>query len=102
MAYEQERFIQEMQLRVNEAEETYIDRIRERIEELQANDINLLFSYLYRLDIEEGRLKELIQRSFAGHFADELAWEIWQRQKQRLQHKKDWPVPPVSDKEWEL
>ena len=98
----QEQFNLDMQVKPDEAEKTYIDRIRRRIEELQASDLNLLFSYLYRLDIEEGRLKELIRRSFAGNFAEELAEEIWQRQKQRLQHKKDTPVRPITDKDWEL
>ncbi|MEO6190523.1 MAG: hypothetical protein ABIO44_09415 [Saprospiraceae bacterium] len=85
-----------------EEEQVYIDRIQVRIEELQNQDLNLLFSYLYRLDIEEKKILEIINHTGQGFFARELAKEIWFRQKERMKFKKDFPVSKIKDNDLEF
>ncbi len=86
----------------SEAENDYILRIKSRIEELINTDVNLLFSYLYRLDIEEMRIKEIIQRVEPDFFSEALAREIWVRQKERTRQKQAIKVTPIRDKDWEI
>ncbi len=85
-----------------ESEENYIRRIKERVEQLISEDINLLFSYLYRLDVEEWKIQELIKNTPSDLFSEKLASEIWNRQKIRLQHKKDIIVPKIKEEGWDL
>lgn len=70
-------------------EEAMIEQIRERVQELMDTNADLLFSYLYRLDVLEHKIKGALRHPTLP--ADEaLAQLIWERQKQRLQTKKDY------------
>ncbi|MDX1684327.1 MAG: hypothetical protein R3275_03770 [Saprospiraceae bacterium] len=63
-----------------------VEQIRKRVAELLDKNPELLFSYLYRLDVEEHKIKTALKM---GGPADEiLADLIWQRQKQRLATRK--------------
>ena len=63
-----------------------IEDIRQRVADLLDKNAELLFSYLYRLDVEEHRIKTALK---SGRPADEVLAElIWHRQKQRLATRK--------------
>lgn len=63
-----------------------LENIRQRVAELLDKNPELLFSYLYRLDVLEYKIKAAMK---SGLPADEaLAELIWSRQKQRLATRK--------------
>ena len=67
-------------------EEDMIERIRIRVADLLDKNAELLFSYLYRLDVEEHKIKKALR---SDQPADEaIARLIWHRQKQRLETRK--------------
>lgn len=67
-------------------ESDMIERIRIRVADLLDKNAELLFSYLYRLDVEEHKIKTALN---TGAPADEaIARLIWQRQKQRLETRR--------------
>lgn len=64
-------------------DEKMIETIRQRVVEFLDQQPDLLFSYMYRLDVEEWRIKKALKESPLT--PDEtLARLIWERQKQRL------------------
>ena len=83
-------------------EERYIELILERVEELLEKDPGLLFSHMYRLDIEEHVINTILKFSPPDQIFNLLAQEIWRRQKQRMYHKKHTSVKPIQDKGWEF
>jgi len=83
-------------------EELSIRLIKERVSELLDTDPNLLFSYLYRLDVEEAELQAILHVTPPELLADSLADAIWRRQKARLASKKKIKVRPVQEDGWDL
>ena len=64
-------------------DERMVETIRQRVVEYLDQQPDLLFSYMYRLDVEEWRIKKALKESPLT--PDEtLARLIWERQKQRL------------------
>ena len=64
-----------------------LEEIRLRVNEMLDANPELLFSYLYRLDVLEHKIKAALKDSSVP--TDEaLAMLIWQRQKQRLETRK--------------
>lgn len=86
----------------NEKENIYLSRILQRVEELINTDLDLLFSYLYRLDIEEHQIQQILRISAPDKVSEGLAKAIWDRQKQRLHHKSVIKVPKIKEKGWEF
>ena len=82
-------------------EENYVELILERVEELLEKDPGLLFSHMYRLDIEEKVINTILKISPPDQISRLLAQEIWRRQKVRMIHKKNTSVKPIQDKGWE-
>ena len=74
--------------------------IENRVTELMSQNADLLFSYLYRLDIQESKIKEaLAHEKDAPNLA--LSKLILERQKQRIASKKKYKQdPPI--KGWEF
>ncbi|MCI1267689.1 MAG: hypothetical protein LKG19_14035 [Saprospiraceae bacterium] len=85
----------------DQGEQVYIEMIQGRVEELLSQDPNLLFSYLYRLDIDESILQHILKTSGPDFIAYNLAHEIWRRQKTRLQHKASISINKIKEPGWE-
>jgi histone deacetylase complex regulatory component SIN3 len=66
-------------------EETLISMVEKRVEELMADNPDLLFSFLYRLDVDEHKIQSALHKG--DHIARALATLIVQRQKVRLDTK---------------
>ena len=76
-----------------------ISHIADRVERLLKADPDLLMSYLYRLDVEEKRIKAAMHVSIAPvHIT--FAELIWERQKQRIETKKKYKQDPIEG--WEF
>ena len=73
-----------------------VDWIAERVADLLDRDPELLFSYLYRLDVPESSVDRVI-RSAGEEVAYQLAELILRRQEQRQQTKKKVHVPKDID-----
>ena len=80
-------------------EASVIAEIENRVQELLDKDPALLFSYMYRLDVEEQELKQILSTSSESGLATLLAKSIWERQKKRLQWKKNVQVKDLGE-EW--
>ena len=83
----------------SEAEKSEVpltDWIAERVADLLDRDPELLFSYLYRLDVPESSVDRVI-RSAGEEVAYHLAELILRRQEQRQQTKKKVDVPKDID-----
>ena len=69
-------------------EEAIIEMLSQRVADMIDSDIDLLLSYLYRLDVEESKINFILnqQATIPAHIG--IATLIWERQKQRLATKK--------------
>lgn len=86
--------------RVDEiSEEQFLEVIEERVQDFMERDIELLMSYLYRLDIAAHDIQSAlaIQSTLAPHKG--LALLIHKRQMQRIATKKAYPQTPIEG--WE-
>lgn len=74
--------------------------IEQRVQELLDTNCALLFSHLYRMDIDEGVVRALLERPPADQtVAQVLAVLIWHRQKERMHTRRrievaDDDIPP--------
>ncbi len=80
-----------------DAERSWIEKIRARVEELLSENPGLLFSYLYRLDIDERKLHTILKNTSPGAIGETIANEIWLRQRQRFESKKSNPQQAMLD-----
>lgn len=76
--------------------------IGERVSELLQQDPGLLFSHLYRLDIEEKDLRKILEDYAPELWPEKLAEAIWQRQMERIESKKRIRVNPVHEEGWDF
>lgn len=67
-----------------------------KVARLMEDDLDLLFSFLYRMDIDERKVQETIHPSNPVPAAEGLAKLILERQKQRQQTKKNTSVDPID------
>jgi len=84
----------------NMQEDKIIQILAEKVQAYLDSDINLLMSYLYRLDVLEKNIKKAL-----SNFSDEpgnivLAKLIWERQKTRLETKKSYQSEQMIDEDW--
>lgn len=77
-----------------------LDAITFRVNELLESDPGLLFSYLYRLDVLEYKVKYVMNNSRDNNPAQSLAKLILERQMQRLKTKKALKQKPIEGWEW--
>jgi hypothetical protein len=82
------------------SEQDLLDAIASRVADLMDRDAGLLFSYLYRLDISEESLKEVINTAGDKPIAYRIAELILSRQKTRIEFKKKYKSEFDSD-DWE-
>ena len=76
----------------DEAEAEIVEMIRSRVAEMLDANPELLFSYMYRLDVEEHKLDMALKMGGAD-MDRHLAKLIWERQVQRLKTKKAYGQP---------
>lgn len=70
-----------------------------RIEELLENQPEFLMSMLYRLDVEESKIRRAMHPSAADAPNIGLAKLVWERQKQRVWTKQNIKTDPLADAE---
>lgn len=73
--------------------------ILQRVRELLDQDPNLLFSYLYRLDVLEDKINFVLKEQKQVPADEGLAQLILERQKQRVELKKKFNQKPKDN--WE-
>lgn len=78
-------------------DEQMIHVISERVEELMERNIELLMSYLYRLDVAEAKINAALDLSAIIPPHVGIATLIWQRQKQRIETKKKYKQDPIDN-----
>lgn len=78
-------------------EETVLNLFTHRVEELMRDDLDLLLSSLYRLDVLEEKIQVALQSSTVPA-ARGIAMLILERQKERLRTRKEYGD---GKKEWE-
>ena len=83
----------------NQDEELIIKLIQERVAEMLDKNPELLFSYMYRLDVEEQVIQAALHKSNTNSPDRSLAILIWERQKKRIAFKKNFKVHPIEG--WE-
>ena len=70
--------------------------ITDRVNELLHSDIELLFSYLYRLDVEESQIDFIINQQKTVAVNDGLAKLIFDRQMARQRTKMSYKQEPID------
>lgn len=78
-------------------QESFYNQIREKVAEYLDTNPELLMSYLYRLDIDEGKIQYALH--FGQDICSDLARLIYERQLQRHKTKMSYRQPPI--KGWE-
>ncbi len=77
-------------------EEELVAAIKERVDELLSSDPDLLFSYLYRLDIPKPHIERALYHSQPIEPSLALAHVILERQKVRISTKRNNPQKPIE------
>lgn len=89
-----------------EAPETVDDKalligaIKERVAYMLAREPGLLFSYMYRLDVEESQVGAIVSGVHRGDPEEELAKLIYQRQLRRVESKERYKQEPIEGWQW--
>jgi len=81
-------------------EEAFLELLTNRVTDMMARDIDLLMSYLYRLDIEESKINAALEFNAVLPANQGLAKLILDRQKQRVATKKKYKQDPIEG--WEF
>jgi len=93
---------QDIHLESTQATDDYaslLDMIERRVTELIETDDRLLFSYLYRLDISEVHLRQVMRDNKVDKIKA-ISELILTRQIHRLKTKKKYPQGPIEGWEW--
>ncbi len=70
-----------------------------RVQELLSSDPSLLFSYLYRLDVSETKLKEALDPS-GGDIVKAISKLIYNRQLERVKTKNSYKQSTIDGWDW--
>ncbi|NNF35613.1 MAG: hypothetical protein HKN68_16015 [Saprospiraceae bacterium] len=81
-------------------EDSLYEMILSRVNELLETDVDLLLSYLYRLDVEEHKITNALSMNAILPANEGIARLILERQKQRMITKKKFKQDPI--KGWEF
>jgi hypothetical protein len=82
-------------------EEEMIINIERRVAEMMEKEMDLLLSYLYRLDISENKINACLNPKSPFHPYTCLATLIWERQKERIKTKKQYRQEGSVEEGWE-
>jgi hypothetical protein len=77
-------------------EEEVLALLRERIAWLMAHRMELLFSLMYRMDIDEAEVRRVLHPESDIPPAEGLARLVLHRQRNRFRTRKDTPVPEID------
>ncbi len=83
-----------------ENENQVLEMIRLRVGELLDRDPELLMSYLYRLDVLEVDLKQVLSKDSKLPIAEGISQLIFKRQMQRVATKRKFKQDPIEG--WEF
>jgi len=89
--------VDEQLTKVEDNAEELILFMSRRIEELLSGSPDTLMSMMYRLDINEGKIKMALSPTNPENPAIGLARLIVDRQRQRMETKKKYKQPPLED-----
>lgn len=78
-------------------DEQMIEEISIRVADMMEGNIELLMSYLYRLDILEEKIQHAFKMANVVPAHTALAELIWQRQKERIATKQKYKQGPIVD-----
>ena len=81
-------------------EASLLQIILERVNYLLEHDVDLLMSYLYRLDIEESKINSALSLGSVLPANEGIAKLILERQKKRMETKKKYKQKPIQG--WEF
>ncbi|MGB5026029.1 MAG: hypothetical protein WBO44_11795 [Saprospiraceae bacterium] len=81
-------------------EKKWLAIIQQRVEELLEKDPGLLFSHLYRLDVEESILQTILKNVSSDQLPTAISEEIWKRQKARIMSRKNNPQGWILDSDF--
>jgi hypothetical protein len=87
-------------LESEEKKTTFLKMIKERVDELMAHDIELLLSYLYRLDVAENDVQQALKNQNETPANESIAKLIYDRQLKRLETRKKFRQKPIEG--WEF
>ena len=90
-----ENFLEQQDL-----EQQWIQTIKQRVEELLEKEPGLLFSHLYRLDVEESIIAQILEYETPDNLSEAISKEIWKRQKSRMLSKKNNPQNLILDEDF--
>lgn len=80
-----------------------MDQLKEQliiyINDLINHDFEKLIYYLYRIDVHEQKIKQLLQQHEGENAAEILAQLIIDRQLQKIKFKKEFQSPPADNDE---
>jgi hypothetical protein len=79
------------------SEEDLLKMLTLRVTEMMEGDVDLLMSYLYRLDIDAEKINAVLSLESVLPPSEGLARLILERQKQRIATKKQISVDPIED-----
>jgi len=82
------------------SEEQILNLIADRVRYLLDHDIDLLLSYMYRLDVLEVNINAALKDGTMGPPDMAIAKLILDRQIQRVKTKKKYKVEPIEGWEW--
>lgn len=80
-----------------EGDDQLIDFMSRRIEELMAGEFESLMSMMYRLDVDERKIRKALSPANPENPATSLARLIVLRQKKRMATKKKYQPPSIDD-----
>lgn len=86
-----------------DSEELLLQWLTEKLEYLIANNFEGLLFILYRIDVSEARVREMISSTGGAHPARTIAELILERQKQKLYWRNKFKQSPVrtdDDERW--
>lgn len=82
-------------------EELLLKAIKQRVAELLEMNPELLMSYLYRLDVLEVKINEVLSPKNPINPIDSLSALIFERQKKRLETRQKYQSPPLDQWDFE-
>ena len=80
--------------------ERLLDAIHHRVDYLLDRQPELLFSYLYRLDLAEGKVRYIIDSAHISNKVEALSKLIYERQMLRYKTKLELPQQPIDGWQW--
>lgn len=85
-----------------QSEQDMIDCLSKAIAYMIEHKLDFLFSLLYRLDISEAKINRVLVPNYPIPANIALAQLVWERQKQRIETKRNTPVQHTDNWLWDF